>query len=342
MKKGKFSQEEVNKMVKLYEEKYSFTDIAQELNRDVRSISNKLKNLGVYKPNYTLKQWTKEEIDIVIDLFNSGMNFTQIGNEVGRDQRSVSKKIRDLGLYRPKEKGNVSLWDVKELRKYIIDEEEAKNTTYKSRNKIRVKCNTCDKIKLIAPLKMTEYGHIACPICSKGVSYPELFFMSYNEVKALGYVSQQVIDESEGHRFDFVNYEKRIIVETHGIQHYKDKGIMDYERTIQSDEEKRRYCKENGWLLIELDCRESSFDFIKSNIEKDSSLDNITNEEATKMLRLIEKNIQYPVKEIVEMYKSGKSATQIAKNYNVGYGTILRILRKMDICIRKPGRQKKI
>lgn len=341
MKKGKFSQEEVNKIVKLYKEEYSFKDIAQELNRDVRSISNKLKNLGIYKPTHTLKQWTKEEIDIITGMFNSGMNFTQIGNEVGRDQRCVSKKIRDLGLYNPKEKGNVSLWDVKELRKYIINEEEAKNTTYKSHNKIKVKCNTCDKIKFIAPAKMTEYGHIACPICSKGISYPELFFMSYNEVKGLGYLSQQVIDKSEGHRFDFVNYDKRVIVETHGIQHYKDKEIMDYKRTLQSDEEKRKYCKENNWTLIELDCRESSFEFIKNNIKKDSFLDSITNEEATKMLTVIEKNTQYPVKEIVALYEAGKSTTQIANIYGVGYGTILRILRKMDICIRKPGRQKK-
>lgn len=53
------------------------------------------------------------------------------------------------------------------------------------------------------------------------------------------------------------------------------------------------------------------------------------------MLSLIEKNMKYPVKEIVALYEEGQSATQISKKYNVGYGTILRVLRKMDITIRK-------
>ena len=335
MKKGKFTQDEIDNIIKLYNEKYSFAEIAQKLNRDNRSISNKLKKLGIYKPAYSLRQWSQNEIDTTIRLFESGMNFTQIGNEIDRDQRSVSLKLKELGYHKPKSKRNISLWDVKELRKYIIDIEEAKIVTYKSHNKIKVKCNTCDKEKLISPAKMVEYGHMACPICSKGVSYPELFFISYNEVKKTNFLSQQVLDKSKGYRFDFVDYENKIIVETHGIQHYKDKGIMDYKRTIESDESKRRWCKNNGYTLIELDCRESDFEFIRKNISKESLLEDITEEDVPEMLSLIEKNMKYPVKEIVALYEEGQSATQISKKYNVGYGTILRVLRRMDITIRK-------
>ncbi|RIL80643.1 hypothetical protein BUY80_18895, partial [Staphylococcus equorum] len=44
------------------------------------------------------KQWEQSEIYRAVELYNSGMNCSQIGEELGRPSISVNKKLQALSI----------------------------------------------------------------------------------------------------------------------------------------------------------------------------------------------------------------------------------------------------
>lgn len=170
-----------------------------------------------------------------------------------------------------------------------------------------------------------------------------MFFTSYLEVKSIKYESQVRVDDLEKHIFDFkiIIDNKVYFVETHGEQHYyKQSGYMGHEKTVNSDNTKRKYCMDNNITFIELDCRKSDFKLIKEEIGKNIYLENITENEEEKMLEMIEKNKRYDTKNIIKMYQDGESLTSIGKYYNIDYGTVRNVLVRNNVDSR--GRKKKI
>ena len=230
-----------------------------------------------------------------------------------------------------------SLYNIEHIRPYLVDTEEAKTITPSSNKKILTKCPNCNRRKRMSPNKLTSRPY-SCSNCSKGTSYPELFMMAYLEVKGIKYEYQKTYEDLPNRRFDFYTEEWGII-ETHGLQHYKNSTNWNsLDITIQSDKEKQEYCKENSIPYIEIDARESSFTFIRDNINR-SILPSITKEEQQLILKHIESNKRYPVKEIVKLYKEGKSTIEIGKIYNIDKSTVRRLLKKLNTPRRKEGRQ---
>lgn len=232
-----------------------------------------------------------------------------------------------------------SLYSKKEYRKYLVDVEYAKTIAPSYSKKIKMKCPHCNKEKMISPHTLLKQG-FSCGMCSKNISYPELFIIAYGEVKNLNLKHQVIFDDLKDKRFDFYN-EKIGAIETHGRQHYTDSGFMNYGDTIKSDKIKRKYCKENNIKLIELDCRESTFEFIKNSINECKYLPSILKEDEDKILKAIEKNKRYPIKDIVELYKNEKTTYEIAELYNLSHATIGNILKRNNIELRDAIKQRR-
>lgn len=222
-----------------------------------------------------------------------------------------------------------SLYSNISLRKNLIDVEEAKCTAPFSNNVKNFKCENCSFVKKMKVKNLSTYG-FSCNMCSTKISYPELFFSAYVEVKNLNIISQQKMKNSKRLLFDFVDYENKIIIETHGEQHY-DETCTWYERTHESDIAKRKWCNENGYTLIELDCRVSEFDFIKSKINDCELLPNIDNNDFDLILNIIKRNKRYDVKSIVKDYKNNISMSELEKKYKISSVTIRSILRKNNV-----------
>ena len=241
-----------------------------------------------------------------------------------------------------------SLWSIKRIRQNIIDIEQAKTIAPRAGKSVLFKCENknCKNTKIMRPAELCNRG-FSCSVCSKGTSYPELYFMAYNDVKDAGFEDQQRFNDFEGHIFDFVNYERSIIVETHGIAHYKEVGDDTswkdvHKKSKASDERKRKYCKDNGWTLIELDCRYSTFEHIRNSIANEPLLKDIIDKDVEKIVRFIERNKRYPVKEIIRLYtKELKTTVEIANDLNVHHGTIGNILKRNNIKLRFAGEAKK-
>lgn len=223
-----------------------------------------------------------------------------------------------------------SLYSIDWVRPFIVDVEFSKTIPKNYTKPLKFKC-VCGKEKIISPEALISNGSLACTSCTKG-HYPELFFTSYLEAKGIEYEYQVKFEDSK-RRIDFYIPSLNIYVETHGLQHY-DTNEQWYETTHESDLIKRQWAIENDKELLELDCRVSTFEFIKNSIEK-TVLPNIKDSEIKTILDIIGQNKKYPVKKIIKLYTIDKLSTyQIADELNINTGIIVRILQKNNINLR--------
>lgn len=157
--------------------------------------------------------------------------------------------------------------------------EEAKLYTSGSGKKIFPVCPFCGKIKN-TPMQINAIHRlhsIGC-VCSDGISYPEKFFMSILNQLNISYVyqlSKSTFEWCDKYRYDFYLPAYNCIIETHGIQHYKECTLT--ERTLieeqRNDKIKKDIALKNGIdNYIVLDCRESSSKYIINSIKQNSTL----------------------------------------------------------------------
>lgn len=289
------------------------------------------------------KRWTQEEVEIAKSLYQSGMTLGEVGRELGRNEPSVYMKLQELGIKSNKK----MLYDIESVRGHIIDIDEAKQTTYQSSKKLLFKCSTdgCENTKMMTVNNLVNKG-FSCPNCSSGISYPERFFTAYLEVKNIPYETQVIFEDLSDRKYDFHIKLNRVtyLIETHGEQHYltEDRGYYNVETVQESDKIKRQYAKGNNINYIELDCRESNFEFIRNSIENNKFLPNIEDKDIPNMLELMELSSKYPVKKIIKMYESGKNTVQIGKELGYNASTVGHILRRNSVKMRDGGNTKRM
>lgn len=294
------------------------------------------------------RAFTQDEINKAIKMHSEKKPYNQIGKELGRSGNVIRRKLIELNIVENKPikpRNSKSLWSIKELRKYIIDVEKAKKITTGSAKKINVRCPDCSIEKEMIAQMFVRQG-LSC-LCTNGNSYPERLFTSYLESKGIAYDTQVKFDDSQ-RRIDFkvIINGKTLYVETHGMAHYKDVNTKSWKdahkKTVASDMAKRKWCENNNQTLVELDCRESSFSFIRNSIEQ-SILPNITDDEAQAMTELLELNKLYPVKKIKKLYVEDKLSTwEIQDIVNIDNQTIKNILHRIDVPMRDSGSKRKM
>ena len=97
-------------------------------------------------------------------------------------------------------------------------------------------------------------GHSFCPKCSKKASKGERKIMNWLEQEKISFIKEKIFNWSDQKRYDFYLPEQNLIIEYHGIQHYKE--IKDFflplEEQQKIDSWKEARAKENGinYLII--------------------------------------------------------------------------------------------
>lgn len=136
-----------------------------------------------------------------------------------------------------------------------------------SNKKLSVHCPICGHQRILSPNEI-KYKGFTCPCCSDGISYPEKFVANLFDQLGIDYETQYNPEWIKPRRFDFYISQHNIIVETHGLQHYKDCFINISHRTAidetENDVDKALLALKNGVKkVIFLNCSISDLDFMK-------------------------------------------------------------------------------
>lgn len=187
--------------------------------------------------------------------------------------------------------------------------EEAKLYTRSSQKYIIPICPECNRVK-DARVKIGDiykYKSISCD-CSGGKSYGEKFITELLTQLNIDYIhecSSKDLQWIKKKRYDFYIPSHNCIIEVHGKQHYGEKFLISkrsFVDEVKNDARKRELAKENGIdIYIELDCRKSDMDYIKSSIIN-SSLHDLFNLSRIDWLKCNEYALGNLVKTVCEYY----------------------------------------
>lgn len=235
-----------------------------------------------------------------------------------------------------------------EFTKYFKNKEDAYTVTIKSGKEIEAICPECKTEKNIKMSTLSTYG-LACGFCSDGISIPEKFIMNLLIELNIEFIRQKSFNWSKNKKYDFFIPSLNIIIEAHGLQHYKDNNKFTNRRNLKEEQEnddlKEKLAKENGienYIII--DCRESELEWLKNNCIKNLSdlfsLDKIEwNNNFIKCQRSL-------MIETCKLWDEGiKSGLIISKKLNITYVTALTYLKRgrdIGICSYDFNRNKPV
>lgn len=173
---------------------------------------------------------------------------------------------RTIGLA-PEYRNSIWASEYKEFFSRYLTEDQMKQITPYSAKKVKIICPDCGNIKEIRINDLRRRG-FSC-ICQDGQSYPNKFVFNVLSQLDLKIIPEYSPQWAFGRRYDDYITEYNIIIENHGLQHYKEHGFTT--RTLKEEQENDRYKYDlainNGISeYIVLDCRRSDIDWIKKSI----------------------------------------------------------------------------
>lgn len=234
-------------------------------------------------------------------------------------------------------KGYNDIWTTHpEVACLLKDKDWGYTHTYYTHEKTDFICPRCGNIlhKIPSVVFNNQNGKVACSHCSDGMSYPEKFFASVlNQLGIDDYITQlnsSHYDWIGKYRYDFFFNGINCIVETHGLQHYKDTLMYgNYRDQKEIDIKKRELAISNGISkYIEIDCRISDMEWIKNSIlhSEFAQLFDLSKIDWEKCHRSALKSL---IVEVCNAYKNTNMLVpQLAKEFNLSDVTILRYLNR--------------
>lgn len=145
------------------------------------------------------------------------------------------------------------------------------NITTHNSKKFYLKCPDCNKISS-TPKRLNHITNrgFHCEYCSDGISIPEKFIsnlLNQLDINFNTQLSKTAFEWCGRYKYDFYIPSLNMIIETHGEQHYRDNTA--FQRSLKEVQENDKFKKElalsNGIrYYIELDCRKSTLEWLKS------------------------------------------------------------------------------
>lgn len=251
------------------------------------------------------------------------------------------------------------------IAKLLADPEDGYKYTGKSDKYVNFMCPVCKSILRRRITTVNENG-LCCPHCSKKVSYPERFMVSFLNQLHIEYKTQKIFEWSKNikhknkrlcgnKKYDFY-VENKIIIETHGKQHYYEgnfthKGARTLQEEQENDKLKEEIAKKNGINhYIVIDCRESNIEWIKNSI-LNSELNNLYNLSDIDWEECNRYATGSKIEEAAKLWNDGLSTGDIKDKMHISCTTVITYLNKaveLNMCnynkkeSRKRGTLKKL
>jgi hypothetical protein len=223
------------------------------------------------------------------------------------------------------------------LVKYFINKDDALKYSFGSNKKVKMKCPNCGHEKEMSIVQLVNQG-LGCSRCSDGISYPEKFISNMLDQLKISFITQlskKKFTWCDKYLYDYYLYETNTIIETHGLQHYKNTmGSWNYStlsETQENDNYKEHLAKSNNIInYIVLDCRKSELELIKNSV-MESKLPQLLNfkEDNIDWLKCHEMACSSLVKIACDMWNNGiKNTLKIANELKVRDVTIISYLKQ--------------
>lgn len=184
--------------------------------------------------------------------------------------------------------------------------------------------------------KIADRG-LSCPKCKDGVSYPEKIMINLLNSLGVFFVYQKTFEWSNSKRYDFYITSLKIIIETHGKQHYEeyDRGER---RTLEEEQANDKYKHEmaiaNGIEpenYIVIDCRRSNLNWIKNSI-LNSRLAELFDLSGVDWKEIHKQSITSIVRSVCKDWNDGEHRLEVlARKYSLHTETIRRYLKNNNI-----------
>lgn len=161
-------------------------------------------------------------------------------------------------------KGENDLWTThRKLALLLKNKEDGYTVSFGSHKVLEWICPNCKNIIIRSVNEVHNHG-LSCKFCSDGISFPEKYIASLLAQLNLLFKRECLFDWSGNKRYDFYIPKLSLIIETNGIQHYKDNVFhRSLEEEIKNDFIKKELALKNGIkYYIQLDCRISDSSYI--------------------------------------------------------------------------------
>lgn len=173
--------------------------------------------------------------------------------------RTVVKELNSLHITDP--------WMIP----YFKNVDDTYKYTRSSNQKTKMICPNCGKERIYAINDLCNKGYLPCS-CGDGWSYPNKFMYKLFSNLNINFTSEKHFKWAGKKAYDtYIELDngKKVIVEAHGIQHYKDvEGLFEsYEYQVENDKSKKDLALKHGIdYYFEIDCRKSNINWIKENV----------------------------------------------------------------------------
>ena len=233
-----------------------------------------------------------------------------------------------------------SIWasDYKDFYSKYMSEDDMKSIMPNSGQKIIIHCPHCNYEKTATVNSITKSG-FKC-LCDDGLSFPNKFVYSVLKQLDIRIKTEYSPEWANRKRYDNYLLDYNIIIENHGIQHYKEMGTSKF-RSLQEEQANDVYKKEmaikNGITkYIVLDCRCSTLAWIKKSI---------MNSELPILLNFTENDIDWNkalsyaanslVYKVAEIYQTEESLPKISNLLDISVHAVrkyLKIATQLELC----------
>ena len=198
-----------------------------------------------------------------------------------------------------------------------------------------LECQNCKYIYTTRELRLSS-----CPVCGIRSTYSERFIFSIFIQSKTDFEVQKEFEWLENRQYDVYLPKYNSIVEIHGLQHYEPVKLKDRENKpieeifnecVESDKLKQEAAINNGLKYYVIDARE------QDNLFKEAQaiLDFIDFSQVSE-LECGRFAIYNSVKDICDLWNSGKSLEEISQTLNKSIGVIqskLRLGNKYNLCV---------
>jgi len=259
---------------------------------------------------------TKEEADMLLSRWDYDLNIDKDGRILTPKGVSFSSGVTKNGYW------------FKCLNDSTHVSEQKSISSFTNGRRRSIDCSQCN-------IHILALDHPELVKSLDGISYPEKFMSSVLEQLNIIFkaqLSKTTLIWCNGYRYDFYLNDLNCVIETHGMQHYRDTSgywNMSLKETQQNDKNKEQLAKSNSIdNYITVDCRKSEIDWIKNNIMK-SKLPKLLGfkESNIDWLKCHEYALSSLVKKTCELWSEGINDTlKIANILMVNRATISRYL----------------